>query len=327
MKRIVIISCYAAGQREIDILNRCIDGFKHTGWDIMVTGHLPLDKELASKVEYTIYDSNNTFLPAKYTPHWWFKNDNYLISIFNAGHTLPICRNMKAGSNLAKAMGYDEFIFSECDVLLSESDAKKLVNMMDEMHNNDKKMLFFKPEGYRDNGSYVYETLMFGGNLDFFLNAFTPPLDVNEWLSYPMGYTLELSFYEKFSKYEDHFWLMHDHSSNIFTDSEVNVMRYGLFNCEMLYNEFIPEEPVLFMMNSLILEEWKLIEIFKDNQLISTQHLGKNHYWMESFKLDDSEIRVEIYNMDKTYLFLSKKFILNHQNLPVFKEKGTIKPS
>lgn len=326
MKRIVIIDCYPSGQREVDILNRCIDGFRHTGWHIMIVAHLPIDEKTAKKVEYTIYDSNNTFLPSVYTPHWWFQKDQYNISIFNAGHTLPICRNMRSGISLAKAMGYDEFVFTECDVLLSESDANKLVRLMDDMNSLGKKMLFFRPEEYRDcEGSYVYETLLFGGKIDFFLETFKPPLDVYEWLSIPMGYTLELSFYEQFSRYEDQYLLVHDHSSNIFTDSEVNVLRYGLFNCEMLYNDIVPDEPVLFIMNTLILEEWKHVDIYKNNELIHTHKLGKDHYWFTSYKLDGEELRVEVYDIDKKYLFLSKKFILTNQNLPLFKEKGIIK--
>ena len=326
MKRIVIISCYPSGQREIEILNRCIEGFRHTGWHIMIVSHLPIDESTTKKVDYTIYDSNNVFLPPVYTPNWWFQTNDYTINIFNGGHSLPICRNMRCGINLAKAMGYEDFIFTECDVLLSEPDAIKLVGMMDNMNSLDKKMLFFRPEEYRDcEGSYVYETLMFGGNTKFFLDVLTPPLDVHEWLSIPMGYTLELSFYEQFSKHEDEFLLFHDHSSNIFTDSDVNVLRYGLFNCEMLYNDVVPEEPVLFIMNTLILEEWKHVDIYKNNELIQTQILGKEHFWFNSYKLDGEEIRVEVYDIDKKYLFLSKKFTLTNQNLPLFKERGIIK--
>jgi len=326
MKRIVIISCYPSGQREVEILNRCIEGFRHTGWDIMIVSHLPIDQITAKKVEYTIYDSNNVFLPPVYTPNWWFQTDEYNINIFNGGHTLPICRNMRCGINLAKAMGYEDFIFTECDVLLSKSDAAKLVGLMDNMNSLEKKMLFFRPEEYRDcEGSYVYETVLFGGKIDFFLEVFQPPLDVNEWLRIPMGYTLELSFYEQFSRHEDQYLLVHDHSSNTFTDSDVNVLRYGLFNCELLYNDVVPEEPVLFIMNTLVLEEWKHVDIYKNNELTQTQILGKDHYWFNSYKLDGEEIRVEVYDIDKKYLFLSKKFTLTKENLPLFKERGIIK--
>lgn len=326
MKRIVIISSYPSGQRELDILNLCIDGYKQLGWDIMVVSHLPLDKETANKVNYVIYDSDNTFLPAHYTPFWWFDANNFRVEIYNAGHTLPICRNMRAGVNLAKAMGYEEFIFTECDVILSAKDSNKLIDLMDTMGALKKNMLFFRPEEYRDcEGSYVYETLMFGGNVFFFLNVFQPPINVEEWLAVPMGYTLELSFYERFSKYEDQFLLVHDHSSNVLSNSKVNLLRYGLFNCEMLYNTTNPEDPVLFIMNSLILEEWKHVCVYKNKELINQMELGKGHYWSNSFPLDDSEITVEIYNNDKNYLFLSKTFVLNKENNEIFKNKGTIK--
>jgi len=166
---------------------------------------------------------------------------------------------------------------------------------------------------------------MFGGNLNFFLDTFNPPIDTEQWLNLNMGYTLELSFYEKFKKYENDFLIINDHSSNIFTNSEVNVFRYGLFNCEMLYNEFIPEEPCLFINNSLIIEEYRSINIFKNDELITSLTLGKNHHYINSFKLDNSEIKVEIYNLDKTYLFSNKKYILNQESLSIFKERGIIK--
>ena len=325
MKRIIIISSYPSGQREIDILNRCIDGYKQMGWDIMVVSHLPIDRDTSSKVQYTIYDDNNTFLPADYTPFWWFDGKSFNIEIYNAGHSLPICRNMRAGIGLAKAMGYEEFIFTECDIILSKDDSIKLTALMDDMHDNNRKMLFFRPEEYRDcGGSYVYETLMFGGNTTFFLDVFHPPLDVNEWLAIPMGYTLELSFYERFSKHEDEFWLIHDHSSNILTTSEVNVMRYGLFNCEMVYNDVHSDEPLLFIMNTLIIEQNKYIKIYKDDVLISERILGKGQFWFDSYTFDNSEITVKVFDEDG-YLFLSKIFKLNSENNHIFKLKGIIK--
>ena len=325
MKRIVIISSYPSGQREIDILNRCIDGYKQIGWDIMVVSHLPLDRDTSSKVQYTIYDSNNTFLPAHYTPFWWFDGVDFKIEIYNAGHTLPICRNMRAGIGLAQAMGYDEFIFTECDILLSEDDSIRLAALMDAMTSMEKKMLFFRPEEYRDcDGSYVYETVMFGGNTKFFLDTFQPPLDVHEWLRIPMGYTLELSFYERFSKHEDQFLLIHDHSSNFLKDSQVNVMRYGLFNCEMVYNENHPDEPLLFIMNTLILNERKHVRVFRGTELVGDSILGKGQYWFDSYKFDDSEINVNIFD-ENGYLFLVKTFKLNPENNSIFRLKGTIK--
>lgn len=323
MKRIIIISSYPSGQREIDILNRCIDGFKPMGYDIMIVSHLPIDEQTAKKVQYTIYDSNNTFLPAEYTPFFWFNGYKFKINIFNAGHSLPICRNIRAGISLAKAMGYEEFIFTECDIVLTESDAFKLSSLVQKMSNDDKKMLFFRPEEYRDcENSYVYETVMFAGNTGYFLDKFTPPLNVNEWLAIPMGYTLELSMYERLGRYESDFMIINDHSSNIFVNSEINLLRYGLFNCEIVYNEQHPDEPLLYMMNILIIPEVKYIEIFINKELRNKFTLGQNEYWFNTYKFDDSEIKVDVYSEDKSYLFLSKTFVLNQENSAIFKLKG-----
>jgi hypothetical protein len=112
MKKIVIISCYPKGQKEKDILSRCIEGFRNMDCHIMIVSHLPLDIEIANKVEFVIYDSNNTFLSTQYNQPYWMESGDYLVNIYNGGHALPICRNMRSSINLAKAMGYEEFIFT-----------------------------------------------------------------------------------------------------------------------------------------------------------------------------------------------------------------------
>lgn len=326
MKRIVIISCYPAGQKEKDILIQCIEGFRNMDCSIMIVSHLPLDNYIAQKAEFVIYDSNNTFLSPAYTPPFWMQSGDYVVNIFNSGHALPICRSMRSGINLAKAMGYEEFIFTECDVLLSEHDADLLVTMLEIMDSSNKKMLFFKPEEYRDCGSYVYETLLFAGKIDYFLSVLQPPLDEEEWLLKPMGNSLELSFFEHFSKDENDFLIIHDHSSNTFINgSEINVLRYGLFNSEIVFNEFCNDEPVLFIINSLVKPELRIIDIYKNGEIIESVTLKNGNFWVKSFDINNTEISIEVYNEEKTYLHFTKTFILNQQNLSEFKKKGVIK--
>jgi hypothetical protein len=198
MKRLFIIDTYPSGDLEIDALNRCIDSLQASDYHVLVVSHLPLDVETAKKVEYVIYDNNNTFLSPEYTPFFWFTDKNFVVKINIPGHALPICRNMTSALHLAKAMGYEQFVFTECDVIFSIEDLRMLEAWMDQMVNENKKMLFFKPEGYRYNDSYVYETLLFGGEIQYFLDTFIPPITEEEWLGKSMGHSLELSFYEKF---------------------------------------------------------------------------------------------------------------------------------
>lgn len=327
-KRLFIIDAYPSGQKEYDILERCIESIKPLGYDIMIVSHLPIKESVAKSVNYCIYDHNNTFLLPHYTPFWWMRQDGFTIKIFNAGHTLPICRNMNTSISMAKCLKYDEFIFMEADVVFNLTDLMRLREIMYNAFDiQNKKMLFFRPEEYRDcEGSYVYETLLFAGNPDFFLETFTPPLNLDEWLAIPMGYTLELSFYERFSHKESEYFLVKDHSSNAFNNSEVNLSRYGLFNCELVYNESNENEPMLFIMNSLINPTFKYLEVFKNGELIHSMNLGKSHYWFRVFDFDESLVKVDVYdNVDKSYVFLSKEFTLSKSQIEIYKEKGTIK--
>lgn len=293
----------------------------------MIVSHLPIEQEIAKMANYVIYDYNNTFLTPHYTPFWWMDTGAFRIEIYNGGHTLPICRNMRSSINLAHAMNYDQFIFLESDVIFNIDDLNFLQSLLDNMTNEGKNMLFFRPEEYRDcEGSYVYETLLFGGNCKFFIDSFKPPLTLEEWLNIPMGYTLELSFYEQFSKYEDQFYLIKDHSSNIFKKSDVNLLRYGLFNVEMTYNEKENDKPILFIINSLVLQQFKLCEIYKNRELVYTTNLGKGHYWLNNFSFDGSTIEVKVWDeVEKQNIFLEKTFVMNENNNEYFRLKGLIK--
>jgi hypothetical protein len=323
MKRLFIIDTYPSGDLEIDALNRCIDSLQASDYHVLVVSHLPLDVETAKKVEYVIYDNNNTFLSPEYTPFFWFTDKNFVVKINIPGHALPICRNMTSALHLAKAMGYEQFVFTECDVIFNIEDLRMLEAWMDQMVNENKKMLFFKPEGYRYNDSYVYETLLFGGEIQYFLDTFIPPITEEEWLAKNMGHSLELSFYEKFVQDEERFLILNDHSSNILTKSDVNILRYGLFNCELLYNETDNHLPILFIMNALIGEEFKTVDVFQNGELIHSTAMGKNHYWYRMFSPDDSQIVINVYNDDaKTSLFMTKTLICNND---IIKDKATIK--
>ena len=325
MRRLIIIDTFPIGKREQTILNMCIDALIGKGYDLMITTHCPVDKSIADKVNYVIDDSNNTFLPETLTPYYWLDTPDFKLKIFNAGHTLPICRNVYNGIHLAASLKYDDFVFMEADIVLSDSDFAILDSYLNEMNQNGKKMVYFKPVEYRDcNGSRVYETLLFAGKPDYFLSRFKPPLTVEDWLSLPMGYTLELSFFEQFSKYEDEFLIIEDHSSVIFSTSQVNLFRYGLFNCEMVYNIEHPDYPTLFIANSLIETDPKYIFIYKDDVLINQKIMHKGQFWHNSHQFDGTTIRVLVTDdPEKEFVFIDKKFVMKEESNEKFKTKGT----
>lgn len=325
MKRLIIIDTFPIGKREQMILNMCIDALIGKGYDLMITTHCPVDKSIADKVNYVIYDSNNTFLPETLTPYYWLDTPDFKLKIFNAGHTLPICRNVSNGIHLAASLKYDDFVFMEADVVLSNQDFQLLDTYLNEMNQKGKKMVYFKPVEYRDcNGSRVYETLLFAGKPDYFLSRFKPPLNLYDWVTLPMGYTLELSFFEQFNKYEDEFLIIEDHSSVIFNTSQVNLFRYGLFNCEMVYNIEHPDYPTLFIANSLIETEPKYVFVYKDDVLINQKIMHKGQFWHNSHQFDGTTIRVLVTDdPEKELVFIDKKFVMKEESNEKFKTKGT----
>jgi hypothetical protein len=141
-----------------------------------------------------------------------------------------------------------------------------------------------------------------------------------------MGYTLELSFFEQFSKYENDYFILNDHSSVIFSTSQVNLFRYGLFNCEIVYNVDHPDYPTLFIANSLIESEPKYISIYKDANLIVERVMFKGQYWFNAYQFDGSTIRVLVTDdKEKELVFIDKSFVLIEENNQKFIKKGTIK--
>jgi hypothetical protein len=251
MKVAIIIDTYPSGHRELQVLKRCIGSYADADVDIIVATHYPIKLTAIPEADYVIYDKNNEFLPAQYTPFYWFENSQFRVEINNAGHTLPICRNMNNALRLCQSLKHEWFIFTEADVILNETDRARLFEMVSELKTSGKNMLFFKPEHFRECNSHVYETLLFAGNVNYFLNTFQPPMNLAEWMATPMGYTLELSFFERFSKDEETFQIINEHSSTFFKDSEVNILRYGLINNVLLQSNN-PDKPiVLFISNAL----------------------------------------------------------------------------
>jgi len=327
MKTIFIIGTYTTNHKQSRVLFECVDSIKRNGFDVMVVSHKEIEKDVFDIIEYYIYDKDNSFLPSEFTPHFWVTSGDFIIQIYNGGHTLPICRNMKNGVELAKARGYEAFVFMESDVIMSEIDMETLKDYILSIENDGKEMFFFRPEEYRGtNNSYVYETLLFGGKTQFFIDNMVLPTNVEEWVKSNMGFTLEQTFYEKLNSHDNKFLVINDHSSNVFLDSQVNVFRYGLFNCEMIYNECVENEPVLFVTNSFIDEKPKYVYVFVDGEL--AQHtLLKGQYWFGSYKIGEvKNVEVKVYeDEDKAELYYHKSFVISEENLTEFRKKGTIK--
>ncbi len=295
MKKIFIIDCYPKGKLQIGILEKCILALKKSGWSILVVAHYQIPVSIQALSNYTIYDFDNSFLPADRTPCFTYEHINFRARINNTGHTLAICRNMNLALNFAKTLGYDIFWFMEFDVIFSEDDLFYLLGMVEEMVESDKKMIFFSPEDFFACGSRVYETLMFGGFVNYFLDKFCPPKNMQEWNSLNMGYTLELAFYEQLSKYAEDFLVYNQHADRIFLDSQINLFRYSLYQTAILPNN--RGGKTFFIINCLIREDFRVFEMYLngDTTVFHSGCLERGRWWIYDLKEETKTVLVKFY--------------------------------
>ena len=324
MKNLFVIDTYPSTEEQKKLLIECINRLSNVGFDIMIVSHISIPEEIQKMVNYVIYDTDNTFLPGERTPFFWVSLFDNIFRVFNSGHSLAITRNMQNAFLMAKSSGYDFFYFLEYDVLINESDIQKLITLKDTMKNEGKKMIFFEPENFYECGSHVYETLLFGGEVEYLLSKFLPPKNIKEWDSLNMGYTLELAFYEQLSKYSEEFLIVPKHSSDLLDNSDINVYRYGLIISELLYNHNEPNKPILLLYKSFNNSQDYEIKVYHNDIKIYETILYGGNWWVKEFEVNNSDLKIEIYLHGE--LQETKNYKLNFELLDKIKLKGDVRP-
>ena len=59
---IVLIHAYLSDEERKSVFHKFIKQFKSFGYDVIITSHLPLDKDTQELVDYAIYDKENTLI-------------------------------------------------------------------------------------------------------------------------------------------------------------------------------------------------------------------------------------------------------------------------
>lgn len=328
MKNLIGITCYPVNEIQVKMLNDCIDSLKPLGYDIMVLSHYPIDVDTQKKVNFVHYDSDNPFLPSEMNQHNFLITELFESKIFNSGHALAISKNMNTLFNFAQNMDYDYCICVEFDCKFNEDDILKISELIDNMKFNNKKASVFNPTShivaschYENDGPNYCETCFFISQPKFFLDTFRPPRNINEWLNNDMCYTLEITLCNKLKYFESDVQFIDSYSNEYFNKSNMNQHRYGMFNCEIIYNEKKPNIPIL-LINNIHDEKYK-VDIFKNGKHLSTVNCDVIGLWSYfPFEFDNSIIETVIYQND-VYLE-TKKFELSFDKIEIYKKKGII---
>jgi hypothetical protein len=313
MKRIVIIDTYPTTNIHEKTLIECIKSIKTSGLDIMIVSHKPISREIQEMVDYFIYDKENSLLPQNLTPYWWMVNDFFEVQIFDNGHSLTICKNIKTSLSLAKALGYDFFYFTESDNVFSQKDKEKLDELSDKVKKENKQMVFFKQNYNSD--EHIYETLIFAGFIDFFIQNIKLPTTTEEFVEYGYKPTLELSFYDQLKELEENFLILENESKNYFNDSVINKFTQNSFKCEVI--KTTQNSHILFIVNDA--RNTENIEFSINSDINKITLVPNSWYYLPIITKDVGDLFVEIKDGD---CIINKHFNLN--NLEKYNEKGIL---
>lgn len=324
MSKLVILHCYPTTDKHLAIVKECLQIFKKTKYDTLLMSHYPIPSDVHKEANYYLFDEDNELLPGGIFPPYFYDLGHAEVTVKYPGHTLPITRSMNKSIKFAKALGYDFFYFMEADCLLSEEDLIKFDDLRYQVFANNKQMIFFKPENFREHyfGSHVYETLIFGGRPEFFIEKFHPPLNVDEWLLSNMSHMLEYDFYCKFKEFEDQFVIVNDHSSNYFDKSQINIFRYNVFMCELLDNGS-DYTMTLFMINAFYNNSTYKTSIKLNGIETQTPDFCLGCWWHHDYNLNGDTLTIDIIEDDK--IIETKTFLLTKETLFSISNFGKIK--
>lgn len=214
----MIIGTYPNEEYKVNMLNECIDNIKPLGYDIMIVSHYPIPLEIQNKVDYVLYDKENTIVSGELTPNWVFNTDSFSITRESSGgHILSVTKNIHNGINYANNLGYEFFIYMECDNLLDKEDLLKIETLRYSMYLKKKKMIFFQ---YTIEGNNAYETLIFGGKVSYYQIHNNLPLKEIDLKG--QSVSLERLVYIEHNQNHDLFYIIPTSSKNFFSKSEIN---------------------------------------------------------------------------------------------------------
>lgn len=217
MENIIIIGTYPNEHYKEELLKECVERVKPLGFDILLVSHYPIPSSIHEMVDYVFYDKKNNLVSSRLTPKFELHNSDFSLQRSGNGHLLAVSTNIMNGIKVANSLNYKNFIYMEYDNILEFDDLFKLGSLLKSTLILKKKMFFFN---HVVENIPIYETLMFGGVLDYFVkNIFLP---VTEYDLNNEAVSLERLLFIQQNKFKDNFYLIPDSSKSFFSKSEIN---------------------------------------------------------------------------------------------------------
>jgi glycosyltransferase involved in cell wall biosynthesis len=131
MKSAFVISTFPQTKSITDATVKCIESIKKLGYDVIVTSHIPIPKEIASIADWCVSDNNNILTTHTYYNKFWstfssdgsaYRADINLTTEGNNHYHGPSCyTNYWNGCALANNLGYNVVYLINYDYLVLNS--------------------------------------------------------------------------------------------------------------------------------------------------------------------------------------------------------------
>jgi len=142
MNDLIVITSYHPTLKQEDMLRGLVDNISNLNkdFDIMISSHSYVPKDICDKVDYVIYDKENNILTGdEYRATLWVKlTDNYKINtqyVGNQNTMLAVWKLQITAFNLAKSLGYKKIHKIEYDTIVNDlnefKDNSELLNEYD----------------------------------------------------------------------------------------------------------------------------------------------------------------------------------------------------
>jgi hypothetical protein len=299
MKKIVIVNAYVNNVEREQILFDALVQLKKTGYDVLLTYNSIITSERVLKLcKYSLYNDDNFMLPREFTPTLWFADDKDYVELLLSGINYVIVKKLNLALHLARSLDYESFLFLEYDNIFDEKDFIKINNIFDILENKKAVFFNFSAPGIPVSPSnpLAFETMIFGGNVNFFLDNIALPNTFEKWKVTPNymaggSYTvLEWIIPVLFQNYMDQVeFLETERSTTFFPNSRLDASSVSK-DFHILLNQNEPNRPALFIYGRN--HHYKAVI---NGTCVCDQHLIKNAWFITYFDLTDDDVVIETY--------------------------------
>lgn len=310
MKNIIIVNAYINSTEKEDILFAAIQQLQKLHIKILLISNSTISPHIVELCDYYIYDKENFLLPLEHSPITWYADSNETIHLYNKGIGYTIIKKLNLSLHFVKNLEFDNFIFIEYDNIIHDDDLQKIEDIFSILTSKNAFICDIS-----DTHTTSFETRIFAGNVDFFLNHIPLPRTFEQWIGTApymfMNETLELIFPILFTNHTDTIHLFKGYNKDYFINSKIDVFSI-VKDVNLVYNTEDSNRPLLF-----ILGQNKHYEIYEDDTLVHTviDPVGYFKYYFD-ITTKSKSIKVKAGNKTQQYI-LDKETIEQYKSIGV----------